>query len=257
MKIFVITLFPEVIEPYLNSSIMKKAKESGVASFSLVGLRPFGLGKYKQVDDYPYGGGGGMILRPEPVFAAVDHVMEAVGSKPYTIVLTPQGKRFEQAEAVRLSKLESLLLICGHYEGMDERIPNGLADCEISIGDYVLTGGELPALVLIDAVVRLLKGVLPEKSVQDESFMDHLLEHPQYTRPAEFRGMAVPPVLLGGNHQEISKWRRENALRRTVSRSQALVSNAQLTMQEEQFVEKLKEELNDNASVNESGKSGT
>lgn len=215
MKISILTLFPEVIEPYLQTSIMKKGQECGAVSFSVIGLRQFGLGNYKQVDDYPYGGGPGMILRPEPVFAAVEEISQTEGAKPYTIVVSPQGKLFQQPEAKRLAGQDSLLFICGHYEGMDERISESLADEEISIGHYILTGGELASLVIIDAVVRLLKGVLPLESTNQESFSSDLLEYPQYTRPAEFRGMEVPPVLLSGDHKLIEKWRRENALRRT------------------------------------------
>jgi tRNA (guanine37-N1)-methyltransferase len=220
MKIYVVTLFPEIIQAYLSKSIMKKAQERGAVEFHVIPLRDFGIGKYKQVDDTPYGGGPGMLLRPEPVFSAVDFVLQHALETPQKILLTPQGKRFTQFDAVRLSKLPALLFLCGHYEGFDERIRIGLADEEISIGDYVLTGGELPALVVIDAVVRLLPGVLPEASIQDESFSTDLalFEYPQYTRPAEFRGMKVPEVLLSGNHAAIEKWRREKAEERGYQR---------------------------------------
>lgn len=218
MKIFVVTLFPEVLEPYLGASIMKKAQELGAVTFELVQLREFGLGRHKQVDDYPYGGGAGMLLRPEPVFAAVDHLVQREGKKPTTLLLSPQGERFHQARARDLAGHASLLFLCGHYEGVDERI-RSLADQEISLGDYVLTGGELGALVVIDAVVRLLPGVLPPESLEHESFAQGLLEYAQYTRPAEFRGMKVPSMLVSGNHEEIEKWRKESSLRRTRKRA--------------------------------------
>jgi len=221
MKIFVITLFPEVLAPYLEASIMKKASSLGLAQFTLVPLRPFGLGSYKQVDDAPYGGGAGMLLRPEPIFDAVDSIVAQEGNKPKTILLAPTGKLFNQAKAQEFSKLDSMILICGHYEGIDERVRLALADEEISIGDYVLTGGELAALAVVDAAVRLIPGVLPPESTQNESFSEGLLEHPHYTRPAIFRDLPVPPVLLSGDHAAIAKWRKDNALRRTEGRSGA------------------------------------
>ncbi len=218
MKIFVITLFPEIARLYLNTSIMKKAQEKGVLFFSAIPLRDFGIGKHRQVDDRPYGGGPGMLLRPEPVFAAVDSILQ-MGENPHKILLSPQGKTFKQEDAARLSKKSSLLFICGHYEGFDERVRTSLADEEISIGDYILTGGELPAMVVIDAVVRLAEGVLPKESTAEESFSHNLLEYPQYTRPPEFRDMRVPDLLLNGNHEEIRKWRKQKALERTINRS--------------------------------------
>lgn len=218
MKIFIITLFPDIIQIYLQSSMMKKAQDAGAASFSIIPLRPFGLGKHKQVDDYPYGGGPGMLLRPEPIFEAVESVSNALGKKPWTILLTPKGKKLTQTKAKRLAKREALLFICGHYEGVDERVRAGLADEEISIGDYVLTGGELPALVITDAVVRLLENVLPPESRDNESFQNNRLEHPQFTRPADFRSMKVPDVLVSGNHAAIEKWRKENSPKRTGNR---------------------------------------
>jgi tRNA (guanine37-N1)-methyltransferase len=221
VKVFIITLFPEVIQTYLNTSIMKKAQEKGVIFFSIIPLRDFGIGKHRQVDDYPYGGGPGMLLRPEPVFEAVDSILKT-GENPHKIFLSPQGKRFKQDDAKNLSKKDSLLFFCGHYEGFDERIRISLADEEISIGDYVLTGGELPVLVIIDAVARMVEGVLPKESIESESFYDYLLEYPQYTRPAEYRGMKVPELLLSGNHREIEKWRKQKAVERTIERSAIL-----------------------------------
>jgi len=241
-KISIITLFPEVLLPYLSSSIMKRAEESGRVQYDLVPLRPFGLGKHKQVDDSPYGGGEGMLMRPEPLFSAVHSVTEREGKKPHTILMTPAGKLFTQKEAERLASLDSLLFICGHYEGIDERVRTGLADEEISIGRYILTGGELPALVVVDAVVRLLEGVLPPESTKNESFSQGLLEPPQYTRPPEFQGETVPPILLSGDHEAIRKWRRENALRRTIALSPDLIASADLTDEEKAFVSRLRKE---------------
>lgn len=219
MKIFVITLFPEVFEPYLASSIMKKAQTVGSVEFTLIPLRTFGLGKYKQVDDAPYGGGAGMLFRPEPLFEAVDSIVKQEGKKPKTILLAPTGTLFNQTKAKELSTVESMILICGHYEGIDDRVRTHLADEELSIGNYILTGGEIPALALIDAVVRLLPGVLPEASTSVESFSNGLLEYPQYTRPALYKGLEVPEILLSGDHAAIEKWRKDNALKRTEGRS--------------------------------------
>lgn len=198
---------------------MKRAANSGVVNFEVVPLRPFGLGKHKQVDDYPYGGGPGMLMRPEPIFSAVEEVSQKIRQKPWTILLSPQGKKFTQTKAGRLSKRKALLFICGHYEGIDERVRAGLADEMISIGDYVLTGGELPALVVTDAIVRWVEGVLPKESKENESFQNQCLEYPQFTRPPEFKGMRVPEVLLSGNHAVIEKWRKDRAPKRKVSRS--------------------------------------
>jgi len=217
VEIDVLTLFPEMFTGVLGASILKIAQEKGLVKFRLVDIRDFSTDKHHSVDDRPFGGGPGMVLRPEPVFAAVEHTeSRSIGTPVTRVLLTPQGERLTQTLARELATLPRLLLISGHYEGYDERIRTGLNPREVSIGDYVLTGGELPAMVLIDTVVRLIPGVLgKEDSLDEESFSNGLLEYPQYTRPREFRGMKVPEVLLSGNHEEIRRWRLEQSEKRT------------------------------------------
>jgi tRNA (guanine37-N1)-methyltransferase len=213
MKIQVITLFPEVVEPYLNASMLWKASDKGIVEYELIDLRQFGLGSRRTVDDTPYGGGDGMLLKPEPVIAAIEKAKE---NDPEALVLlpTPRGKLYKQSHAKRLAtKNKGLILVCPRYEGYDERI-TGWVDEQVCIGNYVLTGGELPAMTIIDSVVRLLPGVLGgETSAEIESFQDNdvSIEYPQYTRPVEFRDMKVPEVLQNGNHAAIAKWRKENS----------------------------------------------
>ncbi len=219
MRIDVLTLFPEMFASPLAHSILRRAQEAGVVEIVLSNIRDFAIGRYRQVDDKPYGGGPGMVMMCEPVFACVEHVRSLSPAAGRTLLLTPQGRRFDQAMATELSAQERLILIAGRYEGFDERIRTGLGAEELSIGDYVLSGGELPAMVVIDAVVRLLEGALgDEDSAQNDSFRDGLLEYPQYTRPDEFRGMRVPEVLLSGDHARIAAWRRDQALERTRQR---------------------------------------
>jgi tRNA (guanine37-N1)-methyltransferase len=222
MKIQIISLFPEMFSPVLETSMLFKAKDKGIVEYSYINLRDYGLGKRKTVDDTPYGGGDGMLLKPEPLVAAIEAAKLKVthstssgqaSQKPKVILLTPRGKKYTQAKARELSKLDNLIFVCGRYEGYDERITK-FVDEQISIGDYVLTGGELPAMVLIDSIVRLIPGVLGgETSAEIESFSDgKTLEYPQYTRPEDFRGMKVPDVLLSGHHAEIEKWRKNQSL---------------------------------------------
>ena len=225
MRFDVVTLFPEMIEVPLRTSIIGRAVEAGLISLGIHELRDHGLGRHRSVDDYPYGGGAGMVMRPEPLFAAVEP-LRAAGAN--VILLDPAGERLTDALARELSTLPHLALVCGRYEGIDERIRT-LVDREVSIGDYVVTGGELPALVLIDAVARLVPGVIAEASHEGDSFAAGLLEHPQYTRPEQFRGMRVPPVLLSGHHGEVEAWRRLEALRRTRDRRPDLLDAAPLT----------------------------
>lgn len=225
MRFDVVTLFPEMIEAPLRLSIIGRAVEAGLVDIGLHDLREHGLGRHRSVDDYPYGGGAGMVMRPEPLFAAVEP-LRAAGAN--VILLDPAGERLTDALARELSTLPHLALVCGRYEGIDERIRT-LVDREVSIGDYVVTGGELPALVLIDAVARLVPGVIAEASHEGDSFAAGLLEHPQYTRPEEFRGMRVPPVLLSGHHGEVEAWRRREAVRRTRDRRPDLLDAAALT----------------------------
>ncbi len=212
----IITIFPEVFLPIFNESIIKRAQKKGLVKIILHNLRDYSLDKHKKVDDRPFGGGPGMVFRPEPIFRAVDYIKgKSKQKKVKTILLSPQGKKLSQKLAKELSKEKQLILICGHYEGLDERVKK-IIDAEVSIGDYVLTGGELPAMVLVDAVTRLIPGVLGDKgSLSEETFENSLLEYPHYTRPQVFKGMKVPEVLVSGNHQRIADWRRKQSLRQT------------------------------------------
>jgi len=219
MRIDVLTLFPEMFTPILGTSIPKRAAEKGLVSYHLTNIRDFATDAHLSVDDKPFGGGPGMVMMCQTIFDAVEHVEQQAPEKPLRILLTPQGKKLEQSIVQQLAATPRLLLIAGHYEGFDERIIEGLQPMELSIGDYVLSGGELAAMVLIDAVVRLLPGALgAEDGAADETFADGLIEYPQYTRPREFRNMSVPDVLLSGNHAKIAAWRLEQRLLRTQAR---------------------------------------
>ncbi|MHC4363109.1 MAG: tRNA (guanosine(37)-N1)-methyltransferase TrmD [Planctomycetota bacterium] len=216
MRIDILTLFPEMYESPLGHSILKRARENGVVDIALTDIRDFAADKYRKVDDKPYGGGPGMVMMPAPVFDCFEHVQKLSPEKGRVILLTPQGQRFNQQKAVDLSKEDRLILIAGRYEGFDERIRIGLGAEQVSIGDYVLSGGELAAMIVVDAVVRLLPGALgDEDSSKDDSFSEGLLEYPQYTRPEVFRGMKVPDILLSGDHAKIDQWRRRQARERT------------------------------------------
>lgn len=238
MRIEVVTLFPDLFEVPLRTSIVGRAAERGLVEFAVHDLREHGLGRHRSVDDYPYGGGAGMVMRPEPLHAAVEPLREAGA---HVILLDPTGERLEDALARELATRPHLALVCGRYEGVDERART-LADREVSIGDYVLTGGELPALVLIDAVVRLVPGVIEAASHEDDSFASGLLEHPQYTRPEEFRGRRVPAVLLSGDHGEVERWRRREALRRTMARRPDLLQQVDLTDDDRRLLDQLRRE---------------
>ncbi|WP_409340998.1 tRNA (guanosine(37)-N1)-methyltransferase TrmD [Paenibacillus sp. MBLB4367] len=293
MKIDVLTLFPEMFEGVFQASILGKARDKGIVSLNAVNFRLFANNKHNTVDDYPYGGGGGMVLKPEPIFAAVEHLAAEDGSSapefgngsdihtgtsaertakeasvtqtdaeladtmsghgsstgagkpPRVILMCPQGETFTQKKAEELSKEDRLIFVCGHYEGYDERIRQYLVTDELSIGDYVLTGGELPAMVVIDSVVRLLPGVLGnENSAVTDSFSTGLLEYPHYTRPASFRGWDVPDVLISGHHENIDKWRRRQSLERTWRRRPELLAQMkqELTKQDRLWLEQLKQE---------------
>ncbi|MCH7926159.1 MAG: tRNA (guanosine(37)-N1)-methyltransferase TrmD [Planctomycetes bacterium] len=219
MRIDVLTLFPEVFEPFLASSIVGRAIEAGIASVQCVNFREFAHDKHHSVDDRPFGGGPGMVLMCQPIFDALEKAEQNHESEPVRIILTPQGERLTQPLAAELARENGLVLVCGHYEGFDERIRMGLAAREISIGDYVLSGGEPAAMVLIDSIIRLLPGALGnESAVENDSFSCGLLEYPQYTRPRDFRGMTVPDILLSGNHAAIRAWREDQARSRTASR---------------------------------------
>jgi tRNA (guanine37-N1)-methyltransferase len=233
-----VTLFPELFGGPLRTSIIGRAVERGLVEVAVHDLREHGLGRHRSVDDYPYGGGAGMVMRPEPLFAAVEPVREAGA---HVVLLDPAGDRLTDALARELATMPHLALVCGRYEGVDDRV-RALVDREVSIGDYVLTGGELPALVLIDAVVRLLPGVIAEASHEGDSFASGLLEYPQYTRPERFRDLEVPPVLLSGDHAEVERWRRREALRRTFERRPDLLETAALTDADREWIESLRRE---------------
>lgn len=252
MRIDVLTLFPELFEPFFATSIIGRARERGIVRLSAVNFREFSGNKHGVVDDYPYGGGGGMVLKPEPIFNAVEHLLEHEDSgsgddrdarPPRIVLMCPQGETYTQRKAEELAGESRLILICGHYEGYDERIREHLVTDEISIGDYVLTGGELAACVVIDSVVRLLPGALGnELSSVTDSFSTGLLEHPHYTRPAEFRGWKVPDVLVSGHHKNVDAWRREQSLYRTWLRRPDLLANAELTEGEREMLKRWDEE---------------
>ena len=241
LHVDVVTLFPEMFEAPLHASVIGRGIESGILSVAVHDLREHGLGKHRSVDDYPYGGGAGMVMRPEPLYAAVEPLRAAGGQ---VILLDPAGERLSDALARELAAAKRLVLVCGRYEGVDERV-RALADREVSIGDYVLTGGELPALVLIDAVCRLVPGVIDADSQASDSFADGLLEGPQYTRPEHFRDTTVPSVLLSGNHGEVARWRRSESLRRTLARRPDLLADAALTEDDRAELRRLAEEPDD------------
>ncbi|MGE8034198.1 tRNA (guanosine(37)-N1)-methyltransferase TrmD [Lysinibacillus sp. NPDC093692] len=239
MNINVLSLFPDMFTGVFGASILKKAQEKGAVKLEVTDIRGFSGNKHNQVDDYPYGGGAGMVLKPEPMFSAVESITE--GRNPRIILMCPQGERFTQKKAEELAQEQELVFLCGHYEGYDERIRQHLVTDEISIGDFVLTGGELGAMTVIDSVVRLLPGVLgQEDSHIQDSFSTGLLEHPHYTRPADFRGMKVPDILLSGNHAKIEQWREEESLKRTFERRPDLLENYPLTDKQKLYLEKLK-----------------
>ena len=241
MRFDVFTLFPAILDGPLQESILRRAIDAGRLVVAVHNIRDYATGKHHITDDVPYGGGGGMVMKPEPVFAAVEAIVtDASAVRPPIILMTPQGRLFNQAVARELAQQEHIVLICGRYEGVDERVRRFLATDEISIGDYVLTGGELAALVLIDAVARLLPGVLGDPGAAlDDSHSDGLLEYPHYTRPPNFRGHAVPDVLLSGHHAQVERWRREQSLRRTWERRPDLLSQARLSEADRKFLARL------------------
>lgn len=234
-----LSLFPDMFTGVFGSSILKKAQEKGAVTLGVTDIREFAYDKHRQVDDYPYGGSAGMVLKPEPMFEAVEKLSE--GRKPRVVLLCPQGERYTQKKAEEFAQEEELILLCGHYEGYDERIREYLVTDEISIGDYVLTGGEIAAMTIVDSVVRLLPGVLgQEASHVNDSFSTGLLEHPHYTRPADFRGMKVPDILLSGHHANIEKWREQQSLKRTFLRRPDLLENYPLTAEQRAYLATLK-----------------
>lgn len=242
MQIDVLTLFPEMLEGPLNHSILKRAQEKQRFQYDLIDFRTFSLNKHHKVDDYPYGGGAGMVLTPQPIFDAVAFAKQKqLTARPRVILLCPQGERYTQQKAEEFAEEDHLIFICGHYEGYDERIREHLVTDEISIGDYVLTGGEIGALAVMDSVVRLLPDALGnDQSAAEDSFSTGLLEHPHYTRPANYQGMKVPEVLLNGNHQRIDEWRKKASLKRTWERRPDLISPSELTAEERSWLEEEK-----------------
>ena len=242
MNFHVLTLFPDMIRDGFQTSITGRAVEKGLLSLDTVNIRDFSVNKHNRVDDYPYGGGAGMVMQAEPDYLAYQSVAEKLPKTPKVLYMSPQGKVFNQRMAEELAQEEELVFLCGHYEGIDERVLEEIVDEEVSIGDYVLTGGELPALVIMDAVSRLVGGVLHnEDSAEFDSFHDNLLEYPQYSRPEVWRDKAVPPILMSGHHANVEKWRREQSLIRTLERRPDLLENANLTKQDKKFLAKLKE----------------
>lgn len=243
----VLTLFPEMFQGYLQTSIMKKAHEKGLIKTQVINFRDFATDKHQIVDDAPYGGGDGMVLKPEPLFRAVESLSAQSAQPPEVILLTPQGETYTQKKAVELSRHTHLILLCGHYAGFDERIRQHLVTQEISIGDYVLTGGELPAMILIDSISRHIPGVLGNQtSAMTDSFAESLLEYPQYTRPAVYRGHPVPEILLSGHHERINCWRRQQSLRRTWERRPDLLRSASLNEEDRKFLASLEAESKQN-----------
>ena len=240
MRIDILSLFPQIFKEPFNTGIFQRAVANGLIEVNICNIRDYTHDKHRIVDDYPYGGGAGMVLKPEPIFEAVEQIKKEAATEEEglsIILLTPQGRPFSQTVAQELSQYSHLILICGHYEGIDERVHQHLATDEISIGDYVLSGGEPAAMVVVDAVVRLLPGVLgSEDSLKDDSYTDGLLEYPQYTRPAVFREWPVPDVLLSGNHAQIARWRREQSIIRTLKRRPELLDKAKLNSEERQLV---------------------
>ena len=240
MRIDVVTIFPGIFESPLRESLLGRAIEAGLLDVRVHDLRDYTMDRHKVVDDMPFGGGPGMVLKPEPVFAAVERIRSERGSPDAVLLTSPDGERFTHRIAERLSALDHIVVLCGRYEGVDERVRTGLATEALSIGDYVLSGGELPALVIVDGVARLVPGVVgDESSVARDTFARGLLDYPQYTRPAEFRGMGVPPVLLSGHHGEIERWRRREALARTLERRPDLLASAALDPEDAALLKEL------------------
>lgn len=233
MKFYILTLFPDMVMNGLHTSIIGRAVEKGLLSIEAVNIRDFAGNKHNRVDDYPYGGGAGMVMQAKPVYDAYCYLVEKIGYRPRVIYLTPQGPTFTQKMAGEYAKEKDLIFLCGHYEGIDERVLEEIVTDYVSIGDYVLTGGELPAMVMVDAISRLVPGVLNnDVSAEFESFQDNLLEYPQYTRPEEWNGKKVPPILLSGHHANIVKWQREQSILRTKERRPDMLEQAELTEKE-------------------------
>lgn len=242
----VLTLFPDMFEA-MNHSIIKRAREKNLLEINIVNIRDYTENKHKKVDDYPYGGGAGMVMQAAPIYNAIEAIKEKYGYKPYTILMSPRGERYNQNLCKDLSSINHIMLICGHYEGIDERIMP-LVDMQLSLGDFVLTGGEIAAMAMIDSISRMVPGVLSsDESFQDESFYGGLLEYPQYTRPEVFRDMKVPEVLLSGNHEKIRQWRRFQSLKLTLIKRPDLLKGVELNKSDKEMVKRIQEELQSDA----------
>ena len=253
MNFHILTLFPEMIEQGMHTSIIGRAIAGGYLSINAVNIRDYAFNKHQKVDDYPYGGGAGMLMQAEPVYLSYEAIKEKIGYHPRVVYLTPQGKVFHQEMAKELAKERDLVFLCGHYEGIDERVLDEIVTDYVSIGDYVLTGGELPAMVMMDSISRMVPGVLSnQESGETESFAGNLLEYPQYSRPEEWHGQKVPPVLLSGHHANIEAWRREQSVMRTAKRRPDLLKKADLTNKEWSQVRQWKKEWK--AAENEASK---
>jgi len=243
MKFDVVTIFPQMVAAGLAEGVVSRGIERGLVDVAVHDLRDYAVDRYRSVDDVPYGGGPGMVMKPEPLARAVDDIRVRRGAPDAVILLSPQGRRFTQAEAARMSRLRHLVLLCGRYEGVDDRVRTAVATEELSIGDYVLSGGELAALVVVDAVSRLVPGVVGDaQSVEDDSFSRGLLDYSHYTRPQEFAGQQVPAVLLSGHHEEVRRWRKKTALRRTLERRPDLLTSAALDDEERAMLEEIRKE---------------
>lgn len=252
MNYHILTLFPDMVLEGLNTSIIGRAVQKGIIGIHGINIRDYSKNKHRQVDDYPYGGGAGMVMQPGPVCDAYQDLCRKLGKRPRVLYMTPQGKVFSQKIARELAQEEDLVFLCGHYEGIDERALSLIVTDYLSIGDYVLTGGELPAMVMIDCISRLIPGVLNnEVSAEVESFHDNLLEYPQYTRPEIYREMPVPPVLLSGHHKNIQEWRRQQSIRRTLERRPDLLEGAELSRKEAEYLEGLRRESQESEEMSE------
>lgn len=243
MRIDILTLFPAMCDTVMSESIIGRARQAGKVEINAIDIRDYTLDKHRRVDDKPYGGGMGMVMAPQPIYDCFQALCDEIGARPHLIYLTPQGKTLTQERVKELSKLDNIALLCGHYEGIDERVIEALEPEEISVGDYVLTGGELPALIVADSVARMLPGVLSDdECFEEESHYNSLLEYPQYTHPSSWQGREVPDVLLSGHHAKVEKWRREKSLERTYSRRPDMLDHAQLTKSDLEFLSKLKKD---------------
>lgn len=241
MRFDVLTLFPEMFEAVLGGSIIGRARNAGLVELNFIDIRDFTLNKHRKVDDYPYSGGGGMLMSPEPVYRAYMSIAEGLDYKPYTIYMSPQGQVFTQDIAIGLSKHDHIVLLCGHYEGIDQRVLDEIVDAEISLGDFVLTGGEIPAMAVVDTVARLIPGVLSNNgSYENESHFQGLLEHPQYTRPFVWHDKQVPDVLVSGNHELVNKWKHEQSLKATLRKRPDMLEKAWLTVEDVEIIKRLK-----------------